>query len=66
MKIWKPLSKYYYSKERNEVKYHADFALKEGEIIKVIINGKTFIKEKMPKGEIHKFHFEMADETFKK
>ena len=65
MKIWKPLVKYRYSDERDEVKYHTDFALEEDEIIEVSINGKILIKEKIPKGEIHKFHFEMAEEVFK-
>lgn len=64
MEIWKPLVKYRYSDERNEFKYHTDFALREDEIIEISINGKMLIKEKMPKGEIHKFHFEMAEEVF--
>ena len=64
MKIWKPLVKYRYSDERNESKYHTDFALEEDEIIEISINGKTLIKEKIPKGEIHKYHLEMADEVF--
>ena len=65
MKIWKPLSKYWYSKERNEYKYHTDFALEEGESIEIKVNGKRLIKDETPKGKIFKIHFEMAVETFK-
>ena len=65
MKFWKPLSKFRYSDERDEFKYHADFALTEGEIIEVIINGKPLLKDKVPKGEEWKYHFEMAVESFK-
>ena len=31
MIIWKPLTKYRYSEQRNEVKYHTDLALEEGD-----------------------------------
>lgn len=64
MKIWKPLSKFRYSEERNEFKYHTDFSLKKSENIELKINGKTIIKEKPPKGKIYKIHFEMAIEIF--
>ena len=64
MEIWKPLVKYRYTEERNELKYHTDFSLKEGEIIEVKINGEKIIRIKIPKNEIHKFHFEMAEEIF--
>jgi len=33
MRIWKPLCKFRYSDERDEYKYHTDFALEEGEEI---------------------------------
>ena len=66
MKIWKPLSKYRYTEDRDEVKYHTDFLLEEGEEIEVIIAGKTIIKEKTPQGKDWKFHFEMAVEEFNK
>lgn len=66
MKFWKPLSKYRYTDDRNEYKYHTDFALKEGETIEVIINGKRLLKDEVPKGEEWKYHFEMAVESFDK
>lgn len=64
MKVWKPLSKYRYTDDRNEIKYHTDFSLEPGETIEVLINGKPLIREKMPDGRIYKFHFEMAVEAF--
>lgn len=64
MKIWKPLSKYYYSDERSEYKYHTDFALEDLEEIEVLINGKSLLKDRVSKGKIKKYHFEMAVENF--
>ena len=66
MKIWKPLSQFYYSDERNEYKYHTDFALEEGEKIEVFINGKVLLRDKVLPGEERKYHFEMAVERFDK
>lgn len=65
MIIWKPLTKFRYSKERNEFKYHTDFALKEGESIEKSYEELIKIfQEKVPKGKIQKIHFEMAVEEF--
>jgi len=64
VQYWKPLSKYRYTEDRNEFKYHTDFSLDEGEMIEVMINGKTLIKEKTPKNKVYKYHFEMAVEEF--
>ena len=64
MKIWKPLSQFYYSHERNEYKYHTDFALKEKEKIEVFINGKLLLRDEVLQGEERKYHFEMAVESF--
>ena len=66
MIYWKPLSKYRYTKDRDEVKYHTDFLLEPGEEIEVKLAGKTIIKEKTPQGKEWKFHFEMACEAFDK
>jgi len=65
MKIWKPLSKYRYSDERNEYKYHTDFALEEGERILVTVNGNILIDDYVIQGEEKKYHLEMAVESFK-
>ena len=64
MRVWKPLSKYRYSKERDEYKYHTDFALEEGDDIIVYNNGEKLLSEYIPKGEERKYHFEMAVERF--
>lgn len=66
MRFWKPLSKYRYSDDRDEVKYHSDFLLDEGETIEIILNGETLLKEETPKGKVCKFHFQMAVESFDK
>jgi len=63
MKIWKPLSKFYYSDQRDEYKYHTDFALEKGEVIEVFINGERILKDSVSYGE-RKYHFEMAVENF--
>lgn len=65
MRIWKPLTKFWYSNERNEFKYHTDFSLKEGESIETIINDKRLLIEMPHEGEIYKIHYEMAIEIFK-
>jgi len=64
MKVWKPLTKFYYSNERNEYKYHTDFSLGAGEEIEVIVNGETILLSGVPKGMVKKYHFEMAVESF--
>jgi len=64
MKIWKPLTKYYYSDQRNEYKYHTDFSLEEGEEIAVIINGETILENTVPRGIEQKYHLEIAVESF--
>ena len=64
MKIWKPLSKFRYTDERNEYKYHTDFALEEGERIIVMINGKILIDDYVSPDRIKKYHLEMAVESF--
>jgi len=64
MKIWKPLTKFCCSDERNEYKYHIDFSLEEGEEIEVVINGYILLTDRVPKGEERKYHFEMAVESF--
>ena len=66
MKVWKPLSKFRYSEERDEYKYHTDFALEEREDIVIFINGKELIREIVPEGKEKKYHFEMAVESFDK
>jgi len=66
LKVWKPLSKFRYSEERNEYKYHTDFALEEAEDIVIFINGKKLLREIVPKGKERKYHFEMAVESFEK
>ena len=64
MYIWKPLVKYWYSKQRKEHKYHTDFSLEEGECIeKEYLELMQIFKEKTPLGKKWKFHFEMAVET---
>ena len=63
MKIWKPLSKFRYSDERDEYKYHTDFSLSEGETIVIYINGKLLLEDKVSEGE-KKYHLEMAVESF--
>jgi hypothetical protein len=64
MKVWKPLSKYRYTDDRDEVKYHTDFSLEYGEEIEVLVNGKLLMQEKVPNNKIYKFHFELAVEAF--
>ena len=64
MKIWKPLTKYSYSKERNEVKYHTDFGLVEGEKVGDYKELMDIFKEVVPQRKVWKIHFEMAVEEF--
>jgi len=64
MIYWKPLSKYRYSRERNEFKYHTDFQLDEGEEIEVKLAGKTIIKDEVPQGKEWRYHLEIACESF--
>ncbi len=70
MKIWKPLTKFRYTDERDEYKYHTDFALEEGESILVLIGRdggtgkKVLLNENVPKGMLKKYHFELAVESF--
>ena len=64
MKVWKPLTKFYYSNERNEYKYHTDFSLENGEEIEISINGYILLTDRAPKGMVKKYHFEMAVESF--
>ena len=64
MKIWKPLTKFRYSDERDEYKYHTDFSLETAEVIEVLINGKSLLTEIIPADEERKYHFEMAVESF--
>ena len=66
MKIWKPLTKFRYTKDRNEWKYHTDFAVEENETIEKFRELMKIFKEKCPKGKIWKIHFEMAIEEFSK
>jgi len=62
--IWKSLTKYRYSKERNEVKYHTDFRLTEGNKIENYDELMKVFKEIVPQGKEWRIHFEMAVETF--
>jgi len=64
MKIWKPLTKFRYSDERDEYKYHTDFSLEAGEEIEISINGYILLTDRVPKGVERKYHFEMAVESF--
>jgi len=64
MKIWKPLTKFYYSDQRNEYKYHTDFSLEVGEEIVITINGKRLLKDYVLYGQEKKYHLEMAVESF--
>lgn len=64
MRVWKPLTKFRYSEERDEYKYHTDFALEKGESILVLINGQVLLRDAVTKGEEKKYHFEMAVERF--
>jgi len=64
MKIWKPLTKFRYSDERNEYKYHTDFSLETEEEIVVYVDGKVLLREIVSPGEERKYHFEMAVESF--
>ena len=64
MKIWKPLTKFRYTEDRNEWKYHTDFAVEEGERIENFKELMPIFKEKCPKNKIWKIHFEMAVEEF--
>jgi len=66
MKFWKPLSKFRYSDERNEFKYHTDFSIDPGESMEFSIDGVPWIREKVPPGKVYKIHFEMAVEIFDK
>ena len=66
MEIWKPLSKFRYSDERDEFKYHTDFSLDPGESMEFSIDGVPWIVEKVPEGKVYKIHFEMAVEIFDK
>ncbi len=63
MKFWKPLTKYRYSKERNEVKYHTDFMLDKEEGFELRFADFMF-KEKVPKDKVWKCHLELAVEEF--
>ena len=63
MIIWKHLTKYWYSDQRKEHKYHTDFSLEEGECIEEYYKELMQVfKEKPSKGKVWKFHFEMAVE----
>lgn len=64
MRFWKKLTKFRYSKDRDEYKYHTDFSLEKGEEIEITINGETLLKEKVPVKE-RKYHLELAVESFK-
>lgn len=66
MRIWKPLTRYHYSSERNEWKYHTDFAVEEGESMSKFKELMKIFKEKCPKHKIWKIHFEVAVEEFDK
>ena len=64
MKIWKPLTKYRYSEQRDENKYHTDFSLEEGESIEGSYKELIQVfKEKVPLDKRWKIHFEMAVEA---
>ena len=60
--IWKPVVKYYYSRQRKEHKYHTDFRLKEGQSIEDFDELMKVLKKKTPKGKTYQIHFEMAVE----
>jgi len=64
MIIWKPLTKYRYSEQRNEVKYHIDLALEEGEKLEDCKELMEVLKVETPNGKIRKIHLEIADEEF--
>ena len=64
MIIWKPLSKYRYSTDRNELKFHTDFKLEEGEKMEDYKELMEVNKEVCPHGKVWKFHWEMAREEF--
>ena len=69
MKFWKPLSKFRYSDERDEFKYHTDFSLDPGESMEFFLSNNynhPLIREKVPEGKVYKIHFEMAVEIFDK
>ena len=66
MIIWKPLTKYRYSEQRNEVKYHTDLALEEGEKLEDYKEFMEVLKVKTPNGKVRKIHLEIADEEFNK
>ena len=64
MKIWKPLTKFRYTKDRNEWKFHTDFAVESGEKIEEFRELMEIFKEKCPKGKEWRIHFEIAIEEF--
>jgi len=64
--IWKGLTKYRYSKQRNEIKFHTDFKIREGDKIKSNTELMKIFEKRVPKGKEWKIHFDMAVETFPK
>jgi len=66
MIIWKPLTKYRYSEQRNEVKYHTDLALEEGDRLEDCKELMEVLKVKTPNGKVRKIHLEICDEEFDK
>lgn len=63
MKIWKEMSRF--RKPRNEVGFHCDLMLEEGEYFDIRFMD-TKIKEYVPKNKVWKIHFSMAVEEFPK
>ena len=62
MKPWKPLEKF--KKQRKEWAWHTDFALEEGESLKLIIARCPHLLEVCPKGQELKVHVEICVEPF--
>ena len=64
MKIWKPIT--VYMKPREELGYHTDLGLEEGECLENYKELMEILRIRTPKGKIRKIHLEICDEEFNK
>jgi len=64
MIIWKPLTKYL--KPRNEIGYHTDLGLEEGDSLSDYQELIRVLNVKTSKDKVRKIHLEICDEEFNK
>ena len=62
MKIWKPITQYL--KPRNELGYHTDLGLEEGECLMDYKKLVEVFNIRTLEGKVRKIHLEICDEVF--